>query len=398
VVDGLLHALMLGVTENYLSALAVELGHNARSQALLTSVPVLAGALSQLAAPTLTAWFGSRKRFVVAGALLQALTHLWFISIAQSGERALAPFLVAKTMYFVGGNMIVPAWSAWMASLTEGAGRERYFALRSGAIQLALLFAFMGGAYGLRSVAREGVLSVYAELFWLGLLARTSSSLLLAAQHDPDPAPATRRPLRIVDTLARADFRIAGYLGLLYFGTYIASPFFVPWWLHELKLSYQQYAFLMGTAIVARIVTVPTLHRVAARLGMTQLLYLAGFGATFLPVAWAGSDSFGMFLLIQVLSGTIWGAIEYASFQLLLASSSEETRLEFLSLAGTLMGLGQLAGSLLGGTLLDQVGLPYPTVFAISSFVRAIPLVLAFALPRAGRAGRSLVEKARSRA
>jgi predicted MFS family arabinose efflux permease len=259
--------------------------------------------------------------------------------------------------------------------------------------------AFAGGAWGLHgTAARASVLSVYAQLFWVGLLARGLSSLLLAAQHDPDEGPCVHRPLRIAETLARSDFRVAFYLALLYFGTYIASPFFVPWWLDELKLGYEHYAVLMSTAILARIVTVPTLHRVAKRWGMTQLLYLAGFGATFLPVAWACADTFSAFLIIQLVSGTIWGAIEYASFQLLLQSSGEETRLEFLSIAGTLMGLGQLTGSLVGGTLLDQVRLPYPTVFAISSVVRAIPLVLAFALPHAGRVGRSLVEKARTRA
>lgn len=397
-VDGLLHAVMLGVTENYLSALAVELGHDARNQALLTSIPVLAGATSQLIAPTLTAWFGSRKRFVVAGAVMQAATHLWFIQLANDAESALWPLLIAKTLYFVGGAMILPAWSAWMARLTEGGGRERYFALRSAAIQGALLLAFVGGAYGLRGHAREGVLSVYGGLFWCGLVARSMSALFLSVQHDPDRALPSRRPLRILETVARADFRVAGYLAMLYFGTYIASPFFVPWWLNELKLNYPQYALLMGTAIVARIVTVPTLHRVAARWGMTRLLYVAGFGATFLPVAWASSSAFTSFLLIQVASGAIWGAIEYASFQLLLESSSEDTRLEFLSLAGTMMGLGQLGGSLVGGNLLDTLKLPYPTVFAISSAVRALPLVLTFALPRAGRVGRSLIEKARSRA
>jgi MFS family permease len=399
VADGLLHAVMLGVTENYLSALAVELGHGARHQALLTSVPVLAGALSQLCAPFFTRLCGSRKRFVVACAALQALTHLWFISIAHSQDRALLPFLTAKVLYFVGGNMLTPAWSSWMASLTTpGPSRERYFALRSGAIQAVLLLAFAGGAFGLRGAARETLLQVYGQLFWVGLGARALSACLLSAQHDPERGVSLQRRLRLGEAFERADFRVALYLTALYFGTYIASPFFVPWWLHELKLGYHQYAVLMGTSMLARTLTVPSLHRVARRWGMLKLLYVAGLGATFLPVAWASAHSFQTFVLIQVLSGVIWGAIEYASFQLLLQDSPEETRLEFLSIAGTMGGLGQLFGSLVGGTLLDQVHLPYPTVFAISSVVRAIPLILAFVLPHVGRVGRSLIEKARTRA
>lgn len=73
VLDGMLHAVMLGTGESYLGALAVELGHGGRELALLVTVPMLCGALSQLAAMRLARLVGSRRRLVVAAAAGQAL-------------------------------------------------------------------------------------------------------------------------------------------------------------------------------------------------------------------------------------------------------------------------------------------------------------------------------------
>jgi MFS family permease len=389
VADGLMHAVMLGVTDNYLGALAVELGHGAKNQALLSTLPVLAGATSQLLAPTFIRLFGSRKRFVWSFAALQALTHLWFISIANSGDRALAPFLAAKILFFITGCMIAPPWSAWMASLTNGPGRERYFALRSSAIQAVLLAAFAFGAYGLHDTPVGGsVLERYTQLFWVGLGARTLSALFLRAQHDPERGKLIDKHLRLFETFERGDFRIVLYLALLHFGTYIASPFFVPYWLNELKLGYQHYALLVCTSVLAKAISLPTLHHAARRYGMDKVLYAAGLGAALLPLAWAATTSYGAFLFLQVWSGITWAAIEYASFQLLLKSTpdgQDDLRLEFLSIAGTMTGLGQVAGSLVGSALLDDLHLSYRAVFFISGAMRGAPLLLTFALARAAR-------------
>jgi hypothetical protein len=54
--DGVLYAIMVGCSESYLGALAVELGHRGTSLAVLVTVPVLIGAVAQLASGTLAEW------------------------------------------------------------------------------------------------------------------------------------------------------------------------------------------------------------------------------------------------------------------------------------------------------------------------------------------------------
>jgi len=384
VVDGLMHAVMLGVTENFLGALAVELGHSATHQALLATLPTLIGALSLLFAPWLTRLFGSRKRFVVLAALTQALAHFGFIALAEHATTALWPFLLAKTIYVCGGAMIAPAWSAWMAALTHGAARERYFARRSGAIHVVLLAAFIGGGQLLQTKGDHGVLlEHYALLFWIGLLARTASALLLAAQLDPEAGQASTHIGTwpgIQRALKTGNFRVALYLTVLMFGANIAVPFFVPYWLRELGLDYRAYAVLIGTATFVKALTFPTFHRIAARYGMAKLLYGAGLTVAVLPGCWAFATTMPAYIAIQIASGAAWGAIEYASFQLLLRDSDESCRLEFLSIAGAINGVGQVLGSLFGSLLIDRFHFAYTDVFWISSAVRSVPWIFTFVI------------------
>src|SRR6187549_2410755 len=96
VVEGMLHASMVGVAESYLGAFAVELGHRDGALALLATIPLLAGSSAQLLASPLVSVLGSRKRLVVLGAAMQALTHVAFGSLAWAQSHSFALLLAAK--------------------------------------------------------------------------------------------------------------------------------------------------------------------------------------------------------------------------------------------------------------------------------------------------------------
>src|SRR5688500_988711 len=89
IVDGLFYAVMVGACESYLGAFAVALGHDSHAIALLVTVPMLCGALSQLFAPLLVARLGNRKRLVLAAVLVQAaiaLPVLLTIALRADGD------------------------------------------------------------------------------------------------------------------------------------------------------------------------------------------------------------------------------------------------------------------------------------------------------------------------
>ena len=142
ILEGSLHAVMIGVAESYLGAFAVELGHGPRAQGLLATLPLVLGAICQLFSPLLCAWFGSRKRVAVAGALGQTASMAGLILIAMAQSSSFSALLAARVGFWVAGGLMAPAWNAWMADLTVNIERSRYFARRSALNHVALLIAF----------------------------------------------------------------------------------------------------------------------------------------------------------------------------------------------------------------------------------------------------------------
>ena len=378
IVDGLLHAVMVGVSESYLGAFAVELGHGASDLALLTTVPLFAGSLAQLLGPALTLRLGSRGRFVACGAALQGISLLAFYAIAQCEERRLGPLLLAKILFWVAGLIITPAWSAWMAHLTERIRRDRYFALRSAASQTVLMVSFAGAGAALeRAASAKALLNTYSVLFLVAVSARLGSALALALQSDPK-SDHDRKLLPVRErfglALRTSEWRVALYLAALMLGGQIAIPFFTPFMLRELGLDYGQFTALSTLSLLAKALFFPVCHRLSLRFGLKPLVVASGVGIALLPTIWAFADTLPPLVAAQLLSGVVWAGMDYASFQLLLTSSRKECRFEFLSLANSLSGGLQVAGSLLGAQITQ--GLGYREVFLWSALARGLALIL----------------------
>jgi MFS family permease len=386
--EGALHAVMVGVAESYLGAFAVELGHGPRQLALLSTLPLLAGASVQLFSPLFCALLGSRKRLALMGALGQTASLAALFAIATSQTRSVTPLLAAQLGFWISGGAMAPAWNAWMANLTLHTHRPRYFARRSALNQLALLLAFGSAGYALHHAGAR-VLHCYVLLFSVAFMARLASVAALVAQVDLEPPRRLRiAEARIAERTRSAwhasDFQVAAYLGTLAFGTHLAAPFFTPYMLRELELDYKSFALLSATSILAKALTFPVCHTLAERVGLERLLRAAGLGVALTPLLWACSVNFGVLLFAHVLGGVVWAAVEYASYQLLLDSSPPDLTAEFFSLANCLTGIAQVSSAFLGGLILSRQVASYSSLFLLSSACRALPLVL-FATAQRGQ-------------
>lgn len=377
IVDGGLWAVMVGASESFMQALAVELGHQDTALALLVTVPLLLGALSQLCASALATWLGGRRRLVGVGALLQGLTLLGLWAIASHEVRAFWPLLLVRVLYWVSGAVIGPAWNAWMAALTVDVRRERYFAWRNLVVNLVLVVAFLGAGAWLGHAQRAGAaLPVFALLQLVGLVARLGSTGCLVAQSDLPPAPVARVPRRFGLALRTSRWNVAVYLGLLQFGAHVAIPFFTPYMLRTLHLTLDQFAWLVAASILGKALSFPLWARLVGRIGLRAVLFTSGLGVALVPTLWTWVSDLGGLLAVQVLSGAVWAGLELTSFQLLLESAEEEARLEFLSLQSSLVGVLSLLGSLVGSALLERAQWTYTQLFLLSGLARCLPLIL----------------------
>lgn len=379
VLDGLLHALMVGLSETYIGAFAVELGHRDTALAILMTVPLLVGALGQLFTATLVSWVGSRKRVVVASAAVQALSHLLLLQLAWRGETSFVPLLLAACLFSGSGLVLGPAWNSWMGALTRQVARERYFARRSAAVNVALLLSFSGAGYALSfSAEPRARLHTFMGMFAVAMVARVISVVMLSLKIDPDPTIA-----HVDSTLSRARralsngrFRTAAFVAVMMFGAHVSVPFYTPYMLRTLDLGMFAYALLIAAAIASKALSFGLWRRLSERFGMPAVLWVSTVIVAALPVQWVWFTSVPSLTVVQLVSGAAWGGFEYASLQLLLRDAPERLEVEFFSLANSASGVLQVAGALLGSVLLTLPAASYHSAFVASSIARGLSLLL----------------------
>jgi predicted MFS family arabinose efflux permease len=224
-------------------------------------------------------------------------------------------------------------------------------------------------------------LLVFAALFATALLARAVSSRLIAAQSEPPGAET--EALRISPRAFFAIFRdpshgrLLAYLIWIQMAVNVSAPFFTPFMLGPLGLSYGAYAVLTGTPFVARILTLPALGGVAHRAGGRRLLWLGSLGILALPSLWLVSQNFVWLMCVQVASGIAWGAYELATLLVFFDDIEERERTSVLSMFNLANALAVVAGAGLGALLFRELGpeLPgYAVLFLLSSALRVAGL------------------------
>ncbi|MCB9604322.1 MAG: MFS transporter [Sandaracinus sp.] len=379
VVDGALHAVMLGTSETYLGALAVELGHRDVALSLLGTVPLLVGALAQLASPHLVRAFGSEKRFVVTCVVLQALAHLGFLAIALSGSTSLPALLATKTVYWASGMIIGPAWNAWMARLVPPKLRAPYFARRNMTTHAAMLLAFFASGFVIENARslRGNALLGFGLLYAVAMTARLGSAFALARKASfVPPGPPPPRP-RLGQVIRAGRWRVALYAAAMLFGAQLAIPFFTPYMLRELGLDLTEYAMLSSCSILAKAIAFRLWKR--AKLEPVAMLALSGALIALTPFVWYLTPDLRVIVLAQVVGGVAWAGYDLASLELLMGDAPAEGQVEFFAMAASLAAITQVAGALLGGWALRAGTFDYATVFLASSIGRASALL--FVLP-----------------
>jgi MFS family permease len=371
VLDGVLHAAMVGVSESFLGALAVELGHTGAALALLTTFPLVVGALAQLASPLLARRLGSPERLVVLSAFGQALSHLGLLAVTVSGTGALMPLLLAKIAFWLTGSLVGPAWGAWITDLTRGIDRSTFLARRTGIVHLGLLIAFVLAGWFIKT-GGEAVLPRLAILHGVALVFRLGSAAALAGKE-----PMRRRRLEIAGPGEQSSrYGVPLFMAGVWFSVSITSPFFTPYMLEDLALDYAGFTVLMAAAILARALVAPWLGRVAARIGLKALMVTGAFFIAITPLIWAWWSSFAVLFAAQLFSGLAWAMYELASFQLLVASAGDTARLRFLAVAACLSTGAGVVGGLLGAWALKAFELSYQELFGYNTLVRIVPLAL----------------------
>ncbi|MFM9961580.1 MAG: MFS transporter [Planctomycetaceae bacterium] len=396
--DAAAFGVMVGLGETYLPLFVLTVGLSEVMSGLVVSVPVLLGGLLQMISPWAVTLLKSHKRWVVCCSMLQAASFVPLIGAAIVGYIPPWAALIVASLYWAGGLGTGPAWNVWIGTLVPRTIRAHFFARRSRLQQLTVLAGFLGGGFALQygkrldAAAGEGhdhVLTVFGILFSIACVCRVLSASFLAAQHEPQPLPADRRRIPVLEQLQRyrhsAGGRLLFYIVVVQFGVWITGPYFAPYMREKLHFSYVDYAVLIAFSFVFKIMALPLCGRFAKRWGARRLLTLGGIGIIPMSGMWSVSDNYAWLCVTQITAGVCWAAYELAFFLLFFESIPADERVSVLTLFNLLNSAALAAGAILGGVILHfahESAAAYQTLFLISSAWRALALFFLWRVPQ----------------
>jgi MFS family permease len=387
--DGVAYSLMVGLGETYLSAFVLFLGLSAVSSGLIVALPMLGGALLQLAAPWGVRRLGSYRRWVVSCAIVQAASLLALVAAEALAGWAGTVAMMAATVYWGSGLATGPAWNAWVEEIVPRPIRARFFGRRARLCQIAVLLGFVAGGALLHVGAAEGRSSgAFATVFAAAAVCRFLSAWFLSRQTEP---ASCRRPEPALSFRAirgrlrdHAAARLLAYLFAAQAAVQISGPFYTPFMLRELRLSFVEYTALVALAFVAKAATSPLYGRLVQRIGAKGLLWIGGAGIVPVAGLWVVSHSFPYLVAVQILSGAAWAAFDLAMLLIFFDAVPRARRTSVLSLFNLGNAASTVTGAMIGGGLLTLAGQDagaYLWLFGLSSVGRAVSLVLLAGVP-----------------
>lgn len=333
---------------------------------ILASIPYVA-ALFQLPASLWLERGGARKPFFIGLGLIHR--GLWLVIAVLPWVLPATwqwpGFLVVLGISWVAGQMIVPAWVAWMGDLVPARIRGRFFSRRTQ----------VGQAIGVVTTLAIGALLDWAGSQGEAVMMRTISlglglagvagmaDFLFFLPVDAAQKPAARNQVGLMDLIRvpmgdRNFRRFLAFHMTLTFGTGFLGPFFWLYAFEELALSnVQANLWLVILPMVMWVVMNPVWGRVLDRFGRKPVLWLAGVAVVLGSVAWVPMQPGRLWPWygLVMLANAAWPGIELANFNLLLHMRDASGRLRIPASGYVVVSsvaaatAGALAGVLAGG-------------------------------------------------
>ncbi len=395
--DGACFSLMVGLGETYLVAYALALGVSEVTAGLIATVPMLAGAVLQLLSPWAVRRIRSNRRWVVGSASVQALSLALVPTAAWWTSHAVHLLFLCATIYWAAGLASGPAWNTWMEAMVPKSVRTRFFVARSRVCQACLLAAFAAGGLVLHGSAdHPWRLNAFAVLFLLAAVCRGLSSWFLSRQSEPSSSIGGVHAslIEAVKNLrGHTGGRLLAYLLVVQVTIQMAGPFFTPYLLSELGVTYLQFMLLIGAGFAGKMWAVPIWGNVAKSIGAQRLLRIGGLAIIPLSAMWMISTQFWYLFVLQILAGIAWSAYELAMLLMFFETIPRHERISLLTVYNVGNAVALVSGSLLGAAMLRGLGVgldsvpqvsgwsPYLLLFGCSTMMRLATLPFLFRVP-----------------
>jgi MFS family permease len=327
-----------------------------------------------------------RKSVVVASALLSRLILCAIIVLPYVLPISTALKVVIGAAFLWGalGSISANAWTGWMSDLVPRRIRGRYFSSRNFALGLTTIASSLAASWFLDQFSAEpatGLLSIlpslkgawvftpdnklgaFSFLYVLAAVPAVVCALLISRQFEPSRLmePRTRRTpfMRFV----REPFKDRIFVRFLVFASLyslinsFAGPYWTPYFLEDLRMSYFSLAVCALVASLCALATTKLWGRLCDRFGNRPAIAAAMFFIAIHPLYYliATRDFLAPIYLDFASSGVMWTGFGIAMTNLLLLKGKSRTKEMFYAVYATTGALVIFAGSLISGLLVGMI-------------------------------------------
>ena len=381
--EAALGAVMMGLTEPFMTPFALALGATRFQVGLLSSVRHLVLALIQLWSADAVGWLNSRKRLVLWTAGAQAALWLPLAFVGPLlGTQAVAGLIVLYTAVTASGALGAPAWGSLMAEYLPAHERGRFFGRRAQIVGLWMTVAGLA-AGGFLELTGERPLIGFGLLCLAAGVSRLYSLRMLVHFHEEPwkESPHLRFSFwQFVRQVQRSNVaRFSICIGALSFATHLAAPFFAVYMLQELHYGYFLYTSVQLAASITGFLTSPGWGRIGDRLGNYAVLRCTVVGVSVMPFLWTLSGHPAWTAFLSAAGALLWGGLNLAATNFLYDAVSPPKRHTCLAyfnvINGTCVALGAFAGGWAISVLPPINGSVFTTIFVASTVLRIAPAI-----------------------
>lgn len=379
--EGIPASVMLGILDYYLVPYGLFLGASTRGIAWLVALPQLIASVAQLWAVELVRGAGSRLRFIVRLAAVQAamLMPMAALALVEFPDRVAA--LVGLAVLFrVLNNWIGTAWGSLTSEYLPAERRGTYFGWRSRIVGIATLVGVAVGGLLLYVMQTASPAQGFFLLFLLAGVLRFLSAGLLARMAD---LPMTRSPgadftfLMFLKRFRQSNFvKFVLYVSAILFSTHLSASYFNVYMLRDLGWNYFTYMVVHLAATAAGFIAIPVWGRHADVAGNVRILKISGWLVPVIPFLWLVSSDPRYIFVVELFAGFSWAGFTLSSTNFIYDAVTPEKRVRCLGYFNLFQGMAIFGGSLIGGFIADVLpplrGHSLLTLFVISGSLRLV--------------------------
>jgi len=387
---------MWGFGEAFCAPFAVFLKADDFTISLLTTLPILLGAIAQLAGSWAIERLGRRRTFIVIFGMIQAIGYLplfWIPFLFPSHGAHIVVSL--GTLLIVFCSFSVPGWNSIVGDMVPRRLRGRYFGRRTALAMLAMLLSMLAAGRITATCESHGSPWLgFGIVFGVAMMARATSAILLAKYVDP-PFRADQSDsfsfMQFIRTVGQTNFgRFTIAAALMNGAANLSGPFFTQYMLRDLHWTKDQYALIQAALLLSQLTFLSWWGSLCDRHGNRAVILATGALMPILPIYWCLTESFALLLVVQIFSGMVWSGFNLACSNFIFDSIDGSRRHRAFTYYNLVTGMIALvAGSIIGAWLAANLPSSFsfwginiiflsslPALFIISGLLRALTFIL----------------------